>query len=78
MAVHWLTLPPDISQVHPIFHASMLRKYISDPSHVLQPHGMEVNKDLMYKEELVVIVNFSSFLAEFENHSDGQGVVEEQ
>ena len=58
MAIHRLTLPPDMSQVHPIFHASMLRKYISDPSHVLQPHSVEVNEDLTYKEEPVAIVNF--------------------
>ena len=30
-----LTLPPNLSQVHPLFYVSMLRKYISDPSHVL-------------------------------------------
>ena len=41
-----LALPPDMSQVHPVFHASMLRKYIPDPSHVLQPHSVEVNEDL--------------------------------
>ena len=58
MVAHRLTLPPDMSQVHPIFHASMLRKYISDPSHVLQPHSVEVNEDLTYKEEPIAIVNF--------------------
>ena len=58
MAIHRLTLPPDMSQVHLIFHASMLRKYISDPWHVLQPHGVEVNEDLTYKEEPIAIVNF--------------------
>ena len=58
MVAHRLALPSDMSQVHPIFHASMLRKYISDPSHVLQPHGVEVNEDLAYKEESVAIVNF--------------------
>ena len=47
-----------MSQVHPIFHTSMLRKYISDPSYVLQPHSAEVNEDLTYKEEPVAIVNF--------------------
>ena len=30
-----LVLPPNLSQVHLVFHVSMLRKYISDPSHVL-------------------------------------------
>ena len=58
MVAHRLALPSDMSQVHPIFHASMPRKYISDPSHVLQPHGVEVNEDLAYKEESVAIVNF--------------------
>ena len=53
-----LVLPPDMSPVHPVFHVSMLRKYISDHSHVLQPHGVEVNEDLTYKEESVAIVNF--------------------
>ena len=36
MVAYRLALPPNLSQVHPVFHVSMLRKYISDPSHVLQ------------------------------------------
>ena len=35
MVAYRLALPPDMSQVHPVFHVSMLRKYISDPSHLL-------------------------------------------
>ena len=46
MVAYRLALSPDMSQVHPIFHVSMLRKYISDPSHVLQPQSVEVNDDL--------------------------------
>ena len=30
-----LALPPSLSAVHPVFHVSMLRKYIPDESHVL-------------------------------------------
>ena len=37
MVVYRLDLPPNMSQVHQVFHNSMLRKYISDLSHVLQP-----------------------------------------
>ena len=29
-----LVLSPELSRVHPRFHVSMLRKYISDPSHI--------------------------------------------
>ena len=32
-----LVLPPELSQIHPVFYVSMLRKYIPDPSRVLQP-----------------------------------------
>ena len=37
MVAYRLALPPNLAKVHPVFHISMLRKYISDPSHVLQP-----------------------------------------
>ena len=30
-----LVLSPELSWIHPVFHLLMLRKYISDPSHVL-------------------------------------------
>ena len=30
-----LALPPQMSQVHPVFHVSLLRQYVSDPMHVL-------------------------------------------
>ena len=30
-----LTLPPSLSGVHAVFHVSMLRKYTSDPTHVV-------------------------------------------
>ena len=31
-----LALPPELSRVYDVFHVSMLRKYRSDPSHVLK------------------------------------------
>ena len=53
-----LALPPNMSQVHPVFHISMLRKYISIPSHVLQPQSVELNEDLTFEEEPVAIVDY--------------------
>ena len=58
MVAYRLALPSNMSQVHPVFHVSILRKYISDPSHVLQPQSVELNDDLMFDEEPVVIVDY--------------------
>ena len=32
---YWLALPSSLSVVHAVFHISMLRKYIPDPTHVV-------------------------------------------
>ena len=45
-----LVLPPELSRIHPVFHASMLRKYIPNPSHVVLPQTVEISEDLTYKE----------------------------
>ena len=52
-----LVIPPVLSRIHPVFHVSMLRKYIADPSHVLQPHAVELSDDLTYEEFPVAIVD---------------------
>ena len=45
-----LDLPPELSKVHNVFHVSMLRKYIPDPSHVLRDQPVELKDNLTYKE----------------------------
>lgn len=45
-----LALPPNLSRVHTVFHMSMLRRYISDPSHITELLTIELNEDLSYKE----------------------------
>ena len=52
-----LVLPPELSRIHPVFHVSILRKYISDHSHVLQPQTVEISEDLTYEEYPVAIVD---------------------
>ena len=32
---YWLTLSPNMSSVHEVFHVSMLREYTPDPAHVV-------------------------------------------
>ena len=45
-----LALPSELAAVHNVFHVSMLRKYVSDPSHVLASEPIEVREDLTYQE----------------------------
>src|SRR5262249_8941111 len=52
-----LALPLILSYVHPIFHISMLCKYILDPSYVLQPQEVEIDKHLSYEETFLAIVD---------------------
>lgn len=52
-----LAMPPNLSHVHPVFHVSMLRKYLHDESHVLQSQPVEVDKQLTFKEEPLRIVD---------------------
>ncbi|XP_050222677.1 uncharacterized protein LOC130015277 [Mercurialis annua] len=52
-----LDLPSEMSQVHPVFHISMFRKYVADPSRVIQPQVVDVSKELTYEERPVQIVD---------------------
>ena len=51
-----LALPLELSQIHDVFHVSMLRRYRSDPSHILQVQPLELKDDLSYEEEPIAIV----------------------
>ena len=51
-----LDLPEELSRVHNVFHISMLRKYIPDPSHVLETLEIELRDDLSYEEQPVQIL----------------------
>ncbi|KAL4347811.1 hypothetical protein GQ457_17G010440 [Hibiscus cannabinus] len=46
-------LPPEFDKIHNVFHILMLRRYRSDPSHVLEPEEVELSPDLSYEEEPV-------------------------
>ena len=52
-----IALPPRFASVHPVFHISLLRKYVSNLSHILTPHTFEVRSDLSYNEVLVRILD---------------------
>ncbi|XP_057985462.1 uncharacterized protein LOC131170454, partial [Hevea brasiliensis] len=52
-----LALPPGFAHVHLVFHISMLRKYVPDPSHVLQPQTIQFRDDMSYEEQPVKILD---------------------
>ncbi|WMV13413.1 hypothetical protein MTR67_006798 [Solanum verrucosum] len=51
-----LALPPTFSAIHPVFHVSMLRRYVPDESHVLQYDAVELDDRLTFVEETVAIL----------------------
>ena len=51
-----LALPLDLEKIHNVFHVSMLRRYRSDPSHVVSSETIELRPDLTYEEETVEIL----------------------
>ena len=52
-----LELPQDLERIHDVFHVFMLRKYISDSSHVLKAPPVKLNEDLSFEVQLVGIVD---------------------
>nr|XP_016477906.1 PREDICTED: uncharacterized protein LOC107799321 [Nicotiana tabacum] len=52
-----LALPPELSFIHPVFHVSMLRKFISDSSQVLEAPVIPLDEKLSYEEEPMAIVD---------------------
>ena len=51
-----LALPSELEKIHNVFHVSMLRRYRSDPSHVVPSEIIEFRPDLTYEEEPVEIL----------------------
>ncbi|KAA0036588.1 ty3-gypsy retrotransposon protein [Cucumis melo var. makuwa] len=56
MRAYRLELPPSLSVVYDVFHVSMLRKYVSDPSHVVDYEPLEIDENLSYTEQPVEVL----------------------
>ena len=51
-----LALPPELENIHNVFHVLMLRRYRSDPSHVVSSKVIELRPYLTYEEEPIEIL----------------------
>ncbi|KAL0560424.1 hypothetical protein IC582_000829 [Cucumis melo] len=51
-----LALPPSLTTVHDVFHVSMLRKYVPDPSHVVDYEPLGIDENLSYVEQPVEVL----------------------
>ena len=52
-----LELPRDLECIHDVFHVSMLRKYISNLSHMLEAPPVELKEDLSFEVQSIGIVD---------------------
>ena len=57
VVVYWLALPTSMPSVHEVFHVSMLRKYTSDPAHVVDWGQIEVDTDGTFEKGPVCILD---------------------
>ena len=52
-----LALPPYLAGIHDVFHVSQLRRYVSDPSHVLEIENLRVEPNMTVRERPLCILN---------------------
>ena len=55
--IYRLDLLDELSQIHNVFHVSMLRKYMYDSSHVLKDLPIHIEENLTYEEQPVEILD---------------------
>ncbi|XP_028802763.1 uncharacterized protein LOC114757827 [Neltuma alba] len=52
-----LALPPNLSQIHDVFHVSQLKKYQPDPSYVLKYKDIELRDNLTFEVKLMKMID---------------------
>jgi len=52
-----LALPPFLANIHNIFHVSQLRKYVLDPSHILESDSVQVKMNLSFEVRSIKILD---------------------
>ncbi|XXG80253.1 hypothetical protein AAC387_Pa09g1168 [Persea americana] len=56
-AAYKLQLSLELLGVHDVFHVSMLKKYVEDPTHILHYQPLDIQPDALYVAKPVAIIN---------------------
>ena len=51
-----LRIPPELAAVHDVFHVSMLRRYVPDPSHVMEYEPLEIRTNATCDEKPLRVI----------------------
>jgi hypothetical protein len=83
-----LELPPNLSQVHDVFHVSQLRRCFKDPVRGVDHEMLELQQDLSYKEHPIRILEESErrtrrkvnkfYKVQWSNHSEDEATWERE
>ncbi|XP_028097827.1 uncharacterized protein LOC114297581 [Camellia sinensis] len=57
LVTYQVALPPVMEHMYNVFHVSMLRDYLRDPLHVIEPTHVLLKDDFTYEERPIQIVN---------------------
>ncbi|WRX28968.1 Integrase [Theobroma cacao] len=57
LVAYRLELPPELNRIHNVFHVSMLKKYVLDPSHILEAPPIKLHDDLKFEVQPVSILD---------------------
>ncbi|XP_073119145.1 uncharacterized protein [Henckelia pumila] len=81
-----VAFPPNLDGVRNFFHVSMLRKYISNPSHVLSLEPLQLTPHMTYEERPIRILDrqerrlrnksIPMIKVRWQNHSDEEATLE--
>ena len=52
-----IELPESLAGVHDVFHVSQLRRYIPDPSHVIDHSDLQLEPDHTYEERPIAVLD---------------------
>ena len=50
-----IALPPQLANLHLVFHVSQLRKYVFDPAHVLEAEDIQIREDLSVEVQPIAL-----------------------